>query len=360
MTDNPMLLDDMEDYVLGQLTPAACRRFEARLKQDATLRRHIRELEEGALALAMSAPQFRPPPEVWTRIQATVAQKQHYGFLWPGLQLQWLRRGWLVAGGLAVAFFIHLAAVHVSAPVRNPVTPGKTGNQMDGTAVVALPEGTQFAGLGNSNVVNSVAATKGVPASASASGQTGNYSPVENRAWSEEAAATLRDAENSRAWHPSPRLQRALLMTRAHQMGLTNSSGLQAQTDVPAQVQVEYMEMPNPMEFAALEPATLVLGSGFASSTAEPTVSLPDPSETIFMFASGNNLVVAIDPAMLPANSGPVTIWVEDADGNQAVVGTVNPSVNPIVINILNADLGLNYLYMVTTGGTNVLGHFPL
>jgi hypothetical protein len=366
-----MPIDELEDYLFGRLTPAAGRRFEARLTQNTALRQHIRELEEGALALAMAAPQLRPPSEAWTNIQAGVAREHQSGFLWPVLPFHWLLRGWPLAGGLVVAVFIYLAAVHVNTPGQHVTAAGAPGKQTDKTATVAPTEGTQFAGRENSNAVNSVTTAKGAAAGLLASVQAGSCPPANDQISPEIGATTLRETTDTNGGRQSPRLQPArlrdaVLLAMTHRTGLTNSPAAQAQAlaETPTQVQMDYVEFPNPIAAASTGPVQLSFGNGATPAGAMSAVVAPStlsggPSESVSMFPSGNDLVVAIDPATLPANIGPITIWVEDIGGIPIVVGTVNPGVNPMVINIQNAWYGADFFYTVTAGGTNVLGHFP-
>lgn len=363
MAENPMSVDELEDYLFGRLTPAAGRRFEARLAQDAALRRHIREFEAGALALAMATPQLRPPTEAWAKIQAGIARERQYGFLWPFLPLHWLFRGWSLAGGMAVAVLIYFTAVHVSAPARPAAAAGTVGKQTDKTATVAPPDETQFAGRENSNALNSTATAKEAKAGSLARVQAGIGAPAKDQA---SAGITLGGTVGTHASRQSSRLRQAVLQAMTHRTGSTNSPAAQAQAlaETPTQVQVDYMEFPNPM--AAASTVFPQSGFGIGPTPAGATSALGTPGtpsgglgESVSMFPSGNDLVVTIDPATLPANTGPVTIWVEDLGGIPIVVGTVNPGVNPAVIDIQNAGLGAGFYYIVTAGGTNVLGHFP-
>jgi hypothetical protein len=366
-----MPIDELEDYLFGRLTPAAGRRFEARLTQDTGLRRHIREFEEGALALAMATPQLRPPTEAWTNIQAGIARERQADFLWPVLPLHWLFRGWSLAGGLAVAVLIYFTAVHVSAPARHAATAGTAGKQTDKTATVAPPDETQFAGRENSNALNSMATAKEAKAGSLARIQAGIGAPAKDQASPEIDATTLGETMGTNASRQSPRLQsarlhEAVLLAMTHRTGSTNSPAAQAQplAETPTQVQVDYMEFPNPIVAATAGFTQSGFGIGPTSAGATPALGTPgtlsgDLSESVFMFPSGNDLAIGIDSATLPANIGPVTIWVEDLGGIPIVVGTVNPGVNPMVINIQNAGLGAGFYYIVTAGGSNVLGHFP-
>ena len=147
----------------------------------------------------------------------------------------------------------------------------------------------------------------------------------------------------------------------ARQMGLTDAQQAQVPglAEAQAQVPVDYVELSNPILVAAPGFTTLDTPSEHGPTMADPPLQSYDPSEAISIFASGNDLMVIIDPATLPANIGPVTVWLEDAEGIQTIVGTVNLGTNPMVIRIQDADLGANYRYTVTAGDANVLASFP-
>jgi hypothetical protein len=364
MAEPPMPIDELEDYLFGRLAPTAGRRFEARLAQDTVLRQHIREFEEGALALAMATPQLRPPTEAWTNIQAGIARERQSDFLWPVLRLNWLFRGWSLAGGLAVAVLIYLTAVHVTAPARPAAAAGTAGKQTDKTATIAPPDETQFAGRENSNALNSLATAKDAKAGSLARVQAGIGAPSKDQASAGIGTTTLRETMGTNASRQSPRLRPAIVQAMTHRTGSTNSPAAQASAETQTPGQVDYIEFPNPIAAASSGFTPSGFGTGPTSAGATPALgtlgTLPDGlSESVPMFPSGNDLVVDIDPATLPANIGPVTIWVEDLGGIPIVVGTVYPSVNPTIINIQNAGFGGGVSYTVTAGGTNILGHFP-
>jgi len=354
MTEPP-LPNELEDYLFGRLAPAAGRRFEARLAQDASLRRHLREFEEGALALALAAPQLRPPSEAWPNIQAGIARERPAGVLWPVWPLHWLLRGWPLAGGLVVDVLIYVAAVHVSAPGQPVPAAGTAGKPSDKTAPAASPDETQSAGRENSNPLHSTPTATAAKAGSLASVPAGTCPPAHDPASPTLAATPLPTMPGTNAGRPShlPPVPLRATVVRAMppQTGSTNSPALPA---TPTQVQVDYVEFSNPLAvgFNALG----------APSLGVPATTLPGGlGESISMVPNGNDLVVTIDPATLPANIGPVTIWVEATGEFPIVVGTVNPSLHPIVINVQNAWPGMGFSYIVTTGGTNwnLLGHFP-
>jgi hypothetical protein len=364
MAESRIPLDEAADYLLGRLTPAAGRRFEARLTQDAELRRHLRELEEGVLALALSAPPLRPPREAWSNIQSAVAGERQSGSMFMFLPLRWLFSGWPVAGGLAVALCIHIALVHQGVPGQKsgaPSTAGRPANAADQAATVALPARMDAAGRANANAAKPGAPVNALAAGMLATGQTGGIPLAGHETGWDKEAASGPEGGVAGGVRPPPRLKRAVLLAMARQMGLTDAQQAQvpALAAAQAQVPVDYVELPNPIPAATPVFSPLDALSLPGTATADPILQSNDPNGAISMFASGNDLMVILDPAMLPANIGPVTIWVEDAEGIQTIVGTVNLGTNPMVITIQNADLSANYRYTVTASGGNILASFP-
>ena len=315
----------------------------------------------------MAAPQLRPPSEAWAKIQAATVREKHYGVFWPVLPLQWLLKSWPLAAGLMVAVFIHLAPVHPNFTGQSAAPAGTAGKQTDKTAAVALPKKTQPTGRENSYDLRPAATAQEASAGPWASVPGRMLMPVEDQARHDIDEVKGRETTPSNVGRHLPRLRPAIVLAMPSRMGLTNFP--EAQTQVQAQPQpqvqaqaplhVDYVDFPNPVVVAASEPASLGLGDLPAWAEVNSTIQPGSSSETVSMFASGNNLVVTIDPAALPAHHGPVTIWVEDADGNETIVGTVKTGVNLMVINIQNAALDGGCLYTVKAGGTNVLGSFP-
>jgi hypothetical protein len=230
--------------------------------------------------------------------------------------------------------------------------------------MVLLPEGTQLAGRQYSNVPQPVAMAKDRTKGSSTSGPDGRLAIAGDQTGYEIDPATAPGAKDTNASRRSPasRTARSSLaagLAATLPMGSINSQEAQALAETKTPVQVDYAELTVPVAVAASQSSPSILENGLAWAAGFAPVPPLGPGETVSMFPSDNDLMAAIDPALLPPNIGPVTIWVEDAYGNQIIVGTVNPGVNPMVVIIRNAYLGGGGLYTVTASGTNVLGHFP-
>src|SRR5881628_2649042 len=108
--------DEAALYVLGELTAAERRAFEARLAQSAELRTLVRELEEGAVALSMASPRRRPPQEVWTRIEKAVASEARRKVMIPAFWVGWWRHGWAAAAACLVGWLLYVLWAHRPGP----------------------------------------------------------------------------------------------------------------------------------------------------------------------------------------------------------------------------------------------------
>src|SRR5437899_3378246 len=107
MTDFHSTEDEAALYVLGELTDAERADFETRLAQSAELRALVAELQEGTVALAMSSPRRRPAPEVWERIERSVASEMRRKLLIPAVWHGWWRNGWAAAAACMLGWILY-------------------------------------------------------------------------------------------------------------------------------------------------------------------------------------------------------------------------------------------------------------
>jgi len=136
----------------------------------------------------------------------------------------------------------------------------------------------------------------------------------------------------------------------------TNSAAAPAPApaDAPSPVQIVYVQLPDPI--SALPSGMFMVLGNDGSALSTPLLAA---GEAVSVFPSDADVVVAIDPAALPANGGPVTIWMEDADGNQTLLATFVPGPDPMFVIIQSGNLDAGIRYTVTISGTNVIGHYP-
>jgi anti-sigma-K factor RskA len=97
--------DEATLYVLGELTAAERRAFEARLAQSAELRALVRDLEEGVVALSTGLPARRPPSEVWSGIEKTVCRESRRTV--PAWRIGWWRNGWAAAAACLAGWLLY-------------------------------------------------------------------------------------------------------------------------------------------------------------------------------------------------------------------------------------------------------------
>src|SRR5436190_9097233 len=97
MADRHPFEDDATLYLLGRLGPAERRTFESEMDKSPELRALVRELEEGAVALAMAVPQHAPPSRAWRRISEQVNAEAKRNAEGRSFWLVFWRSGWAAA-----------------------------------------------------------------------------------------------------------------------------------------------------------------------------------------------------------------------------------------------------------------------
>src|ERR1700742_150173 len=102
--------DMAAQYVFGGLTAAERRNFEAEMASSTELRSLVRELEEGAVLLANSAPRKRPPAKVWQAIEKEIGVNSNAKKIIPAFWTTWWKYGWAAAAACVVGWLIY--AVH--------------------------------------------------------------------------------------------------------------------------------------------------------------------------------------------------------------------------------------------------------
>jgi hypothetical protein len=110
MTESDPIEEKALLYVLGELTPDQAREFEAELERTPELMECVRELEEGAVGVALARPQKRAPKLVWTNIERAIESERRIVVVW-----DWLRnKGWAAAAACLVGWLFF--AVMIKAP----------------------------------------------------------------------------------------------------------------------------------------------------------------------------------------------------------------------------------------------------
>jgi len=356
--------EEVNRYLLGQLSSAERRQFELRLEQSAALRALVRDLETGLVALAASAPQQKAPREAWGNIEAALARQTRWQFWGSLMPLKWLANGWALAGILAVV----LCAQNFWPATEPQVSP---------TKLIATQPAPHWSGTPNFPVVaNAFSPPPVYPRTNSPAeielrqkimrleNQLAQTAVAGTGTTSSPAVVTAKSLElfpaNTRTalgrTRLSPKLQQAALLAVAHQLGWgKNSSAVNAgESASSTSPEVDFVDLPvvastgNPANLAAVEPT--VPGDTTASTDTSGVTMLPWE----------DNLVAIVDTSTLASDSGPLNIWSVDTDGSPSRVGTVNTGNNPVVITIGGANTQNNPQYFITVGASNtIIGHYP-
>ena len=95
-----------ELYILGELSPRERTAFEASAVESIELTSTVRELEEGAIALAMTSQTKAAPQFVWTKIEDAIAEETKASKI-ISLFFGAIRNGWAAAAVLLIGWMIH-------------------------------------------------------------------------------------------------------------------------------------------------------------------------------------------------------------------------------------------------------------
>ena len=105
------------EYVLGVLSAAGRRAFEARMAQDPALRAEVEYWEQRLGMLTAEVEPIDPPPRVWANIEAAIARSTDRGGLWQNLSF-WR---WATVGSAAAAAACLMALAYIArVPATNP------------------------------------------------------------------------------------------------------------------------------------------------------------------------------------------------------------------------------------------------
>ncbi len=344
--------DEANDYLLGRLTPAARYEFEKQLAEDVALRQLVRELEEGLVALALTAPQLEVPVAAWANIQSAIARPS-WRIYWQQLfQNQSFTQRLTLVGGVAAVMLLgaiwfysltmadpsNLANANNNFAVNHQANTSPKAHEL-GLVINALPGKNES--LENPKPQLMLNVSKPTVAVA--------HSPKNDLQLIAPDVGNV--PSNSRL---SPQMQAAMLMAAAKQMGWTRNN-LPTTGEIP----VEVVDVANASDTAG----TTMLAAGITDSGSLPfdEFALTDAGDLgVPIMALDSNLYAAIDPATLPPNSGSILIWEVGVQGGK-IIGTVNVGDSPMIIDLLNANtFGHQNYYYFTLGLTNVIGQFPM
>jgi hypothetical protein len=388
MAETHRLEDEATLYVLGRLDAVQRREFELELAQSEELRKLVQELEEGAVALSMSAPRRDPPREVWSRIENEVARQPTSRVVLGAGWIHWWRHGWAAAAACLVGWIFYAVWVNTDRsrgispwPVGSEITairteaenPGaKVGNKAsDGSAErdaalralqVRLQEITamrwQLADLTNQmTLLSQMLRHQQLLLSESNRLRFFQLNPSVAGTGSTGGAGEL-----------STNLQRALFLAAARELGWLRPPGeagtLDGQRGLSEQQGVDFVDLRPGSNYVTT--ASVLENPGIsavenATSASLSSSSLSAPTNAIPGFISGTNAVMAFDPTTLPAGTALVFATTSPA-GQPIPLGTATPGNNPLVVMVPFGVAGSGNLTVFAVGaggGSNVLGQFP-
>jgi len=390
MSETHRLEDEATLYVLGRLDAAQRREFELELAQSADLRKLVQELEEGEVALAMSAPRRDPPREVWSRIENEVARETTSRVALSAWWAHWWRHGWAAAAACLVGWILY--AVWVNADRSANGSPSSVATEtpqalkqveMPGAKVGnAMPDGAleREAALRALQVrLQEITAMRWQLA------ELTNQMALLSQVLAHQQML-LSESNRLRFFHLDPstsgaggageistNLQRALFLAVAHELGWVRSPGeasapgtLDGQGRFSEQLGVDFVDLrPGSNQVAnatvdntvGVKPGEVfALPSSSSSSPSAPTNAIPG-------FISGTSAVMAFDPATMTAGTSLSFVTTNPA-GQPIALGTATPGNNPVVVMVPFGGIAGSGNIMVFAvgagGGSNMLGQFPV
>ena len=369
-------------YLLGELSPDQRREFESRLAESAELRALLRELEEGSVALAMSAPRRRAPARIWKRIEGVIAREQKRESI-TSFWLSWWRYGWAAAaiclvGWLFQAFWPSrspgsasvnsLQAIHQPSVATNEVRTVAATHQEKAALPAAQRESNQTS-MEIIGLRRQVADLSGQITYLSQSVSQQQALLLETNRFKFFQLASASDGAAATNAPISPALQRALFVAMARELGwlppgsgagLSPTGGLlvgQRETGLPATTNV-----------AGVDFVDLRSGSNTVTNPQPQPETPPGDSPDLYLatssgvpgFISGTNAVLAFDSTV--AVPGAVLRFWSGGTGGWYAIGSSVLGNNPMVVTVPFSSMGGGNLTVTSgnsLGSSNVLGQFP-
>jgi anti-sigma factor RsiW len=375
-------------YVLGELPAEQAREFEAHMEKAPELMERVREIEEGAVALAMACPPKRPSNEVWKNIERTIGHDTKIVFHW-----EWFRnKGWAAAAACLIGWLVYALVKHpdaASAGIAENTTAKDGRNFADAARRGAKQEDaasmTDGANSGmradelerreraRAAVAESEALRKQV-AELRAQVASISQSLAQQQALLNDPARLkfvgLAPVSNGAAVSAngiSPQLQRALALAMARELGWLGSSNQffngggeefsrQGTTNIGG---VDFVDLPP--GGATNGSGTLRVQSGTEGagpSDPAPTASQDQPAGPpglLPAFISGGHLTIALDNSVAAPGSQ-VTLLGGPTGESQQVIGTLTMSGNPTIVTIQSLGLLANGS-VDTTGAFTPVGN---
>ncbi|HTI97730.1 MAG TPA: hypothetical protein VL527_02415 [Dongiaceae bacterium] len=394
--------DDAVLYVLGELTTARRREFEAQMAQSAELRQLVQELQEGALALSLTVPRRRPAPEIWTRIEKQLARGRSseagFAFAWRC----WWRSGWAVATVCLLGWLIYALATGGSfrpatpkSPVLATENPAHSGPLANNPAPLT-PDATPHSSAAVSNAALQLLQSRTAELLALRRQVTDLTNQMQELAallMHQQGLLTEPDrikffqltqttnGSGTPESITSTNLQRALFLAMARELGwlppgATNGAdgghpltGSNANLVPVTQAGVDFVDL-HPGSNTVIGPVNP--GSAQAQVQTQPTGTGEDSVSLANLYTnaipggiSSSNLFVAVDSSVVPMGTS-VAFWMVTAGGSYLPMGTAVLGSNPMVVTVPTSawgSIGGGYFTVTATGGggtTTTLGWVAL
>jgi hypothetical protein len=357
--------DKAAQYLLGGLTDAERRAFEAELANSAELRALLRELEESSVLLAMASPQRRPPAKVWQSIEKAVADDAKATEPIPAFWTRQARHGWAAAATILLGWLLYAVWINhrdtADVSQSGVVSEARSSDQLK--PVPGRPtESRENQPSNKKNDVPRIAAAD----SPELLRLRRQVTELQNRVTNLSQAVAQQQAllgesnrikffqissatgGNSTTPVPSlsPALQRAMFLAMARELGWLSPA------DSPfSGTNTAFLPGGN-VDFVDLRPAAngtpkiVPPQPNTQAANQSPSEPSPTPNATLIAipaFTSGNNVVVAIDQSIVPTGT-----QVNFLDQNQQPIGWTTVGDNPVVVTI---PTSLGGSLFITTGG---------
>lgn len=378
-------------YVLGELNPQEQRRFEAQLQQSEALRAQVRQLEEGALALALACGRRQPPQETWVVIEQALNRRSRTETLGALFRWRFWRTGWTVATVCLLGWGLSVWYLHRPARGSSPSTPTMAAaaaprvnlstNAVQHQPAEPTPAADELDPL-RAQLLKAKAEEIGMLRS--------QLTALSNRMAQLSEALTQQQAQIARPGHfkffrltptpatgapgvpISPNLQRALVLAMARELGwmgtppAAQGSGSSDGTEAPANPadQNWLSAYATGIDFVDLRSATnrteQVVPRTTESESApaqESSTQASTASGAAAGFVSGTNAVVAVDSSVVPRGTT-LSFWGTTPSGQSQSLGQTTVGDNPTVVTVpMSAGDQMNLTVFAASpgGGSNFL-----
>lgn len=331
--------DEATLYVLGELTVADRRKFEARMAESAELRALVRELEEGAVALSTALPQRRPPAEVWSGIEQAVGRDNQRNT--PAWWMSFWRNGW-AAAAVCLAGWVLYAILWNG---RGSSKPATTQSVLQSEIPVANSSPAQQAVTAPPSPTNADRQLLQVRAGeirdlhlkvTEMERTTNDLSQLlaqerarlgeSNRIKFFHLTSTPAASGDATAPQFSPAMQRAVLISIGRELGwfpVEPKSGVGNGRAANTVDGIDFVDLRSPNNSGGNQPV------GQPQKEVQ-TADVPAPS--IPAFVSGDKLIVGLDSTIVPPNSS-VTVTVASANAG-TTGGTLVTGDNPTMVTV--------------------------